>query len=188
LIDAALRIQAKHRPPIEDIVSVEALVPHAAIDAVCEPIETKRRPTEAYAAEFSAFYVIAATLIRGKFDLDDLQPDALKDPRVLALAQQISYAVDPHSDFPKHYTGALKVRMRNGEVLEAREDVDRGSPERPLSDSEIVAKFEANAGRIFRRSHVERLRDMILDIDRLPDVGLLMEQLAMSDSVSCETV
>jgi 2-methylcitrate dehydratase PrpD len=68
--------------------------------------------------------------------------------------------------------------MRDGTVYEAREDIDRGSPERPLSEADIVQKFEINAGQVFDLARVSRLRDMILHLEDLEDVAVLAELLA----------
>ncbi|WP_375459454.1 MmgE/PrpD family protein [uncultured Enterovirga sp.] len=178
LIDAAARIAAEHSPLPEEIDSVTVLVPEAAIQQVCEPVARKRRPTDAYAAQFSAFYTVAATLVRGRFGLDDLDDAALADERVAALAQRVIHAVDPHTTFPKHYSGAVLVTMRDGTRFEARETVERGSPERALTEEDILAKFNGNATRVLLHEQVERLRDAILGIERMDDVRQLAPLLA----------
>ncbi|MEI9806241.1 MAG: MmgE/PrpD family protein [Pseudolabrys sp.] len=182
LIDAALRIYNEHKPCIADIESVRVLLPEAALDSVCEPAASKRRPTDSYVAQFSAYYLTASCLVRGKFDLDDVLPDALMNPSVLALADKVVYEFDPRTTFPKYYSGAVIVRMRDGTTFEAREDVDRGSAERPLSLLEIEQKFVNNASRVFPLVRVNQIRDMILDIDRLKYIGDLAELLAVTAS------
>jgi 2-methylcitrate dehydratase PrpD len=178
LIDAALRIAHQHKPVIADIADVCVLVPQAALISVCEPAEQKRRPPDSFSAQFSSYFVVATSLVHGTYSLASVGDAARADPTVLALAQKVRYEIDPNTTFPKHYAGAVVVRMRDGTVFEAREDVDRGSSARPLSQAEVIAKFEENAGMVFDRPRVVRLRDMILDVERLDDVRKLAELLA----------
>jgi 2-methylcitrate dehydratase PrpD len=178
LIDAAVRIKAEHRPAMADIAEIKVLVPEAAINTVCEPQAQKRRPADAYAAQFSAFYATAAALRNGRFTLEDLTPEALADPAILSIADKVVYAADPHTTFPQHYSGAVIVRMRDGRSFEAREDVDRGSPKRPLSNADIVEKFIANAGRSLVKASTDAIIARVLDVENLKDAHELARLLA----------
>ena len=48
---------------------------------VAEPAAAKERPTTDYEAKFSAQFVVATCLLKGRFGLPELLPDALADPR-----------------------------------------------------------------------------------------------------------
>lgn len=176
-IDAAIRLAEQHQLRASDIAHVRALLPQAAVNLVCEPKSAKRRPHDSYAAQFSIYFTTAAALIRRRFTLDDLENAALHDPEILSLADRVEYAVDDKTTFPKFYSGAVIVTTRDGRVLEARDDMNRGAPERPLSEAEIVAKFASSAERVFAPAKVARLTETILNIDRLDDVTTLTQQL-----------
>lgn len=178
LIDASLRIAAEHKPSPADIARIEVLVPEAAINTVCEPRATKSRPADSYAAQFSAYYVAASTLGRGRFSLDDLAPDKLSDPVIMALADKVQYAADPKTTFPKHYAGAVVVHMKDGRVFEAREDIDRGSPQRPLTETDVLAKFKGSAARSAVAAHADRVADMVMNIETLKDTHELAALLS----------
>jgi 2-methylcitrate dehydratase PrpD len=178
LIDAMLRIVAEHRPDPAQIERIEVLVPEAAINTVCEPQDKKRRPADSYAAQFSAFYAAAGTLGRGRFSLDDLTPDALSDPAILAIVDKVHYAADPKTTFPQHYAGAVIVRMKDGRVFEAREDVDRGSPKRPLTEADVLAKFKENAGRSSVAANAERIADIVMNVEGFKDASDLVALLS----------
>jgi len=176
-IDAAIGLAKQYDLRADDIAQVRALLPQAAVGLVCEPKIAKRRPADSYAAQFSVYYTTAAALIRRRFALDDLEDSALNDPDILSLSDRIDYAVDDKTTFPKFYSGALIVTLRDGRVLEAREDVNRGAPERPLSETEIVAKFTASAERVFAPAQAARIAEIILEVDRLDNVTKLTELL-----------
>lgn len=176
-IDAAIRLAEQYQLRAGDIAHVLVQLPQAAVNLVCEPKATKRRPHDSYAAQFSIYFTTAAALIKRRFTLDDLEDAALRDPEVLSLADRVEYAVDEKTTFPKFYSGAVIVTTCDGRVLEAREDMNRGAPERPLSEAEIVAKFTNSAERVFAPAKAARIAETILSIEKLNDVMVLTQQL-----------
>ena len=178
-IDAAIRIAEQHDLRTDDIARVRALLPQAAVNLVCEPVGAKRRPVDSYAAQFSVQFTTAVALIRRRFTLDDLADAALSDPEILSLADRVDYAVDGKTTFPKFYSGALIVTTRDGRVLEAREDMNRGAPERPLSEAEIIAKFTDSAERVFAPAKAARIIETVLAIEQLDDVTTLTDRLGL---------
>jgi len=98
--------------------------------------------------------------------LDDLDDASLADPAVLALAQRVNYEVDADSTFPLHYTGEVVVFTRDGRRFSHREAINRGSPDRPLSNDEIVRKFFDNAQRVVSPERAAQVRDAVLNLER----------------------
>lgn len=179
-IDAAIELATTHDLRPDDIVGVRALLPKAAVNLVCEPVNRKRRPPDSYAAQFSVQFTTAVALARRRFGLDDLQDDTLNDAGILSLADRVDYAVDDRTTFPKFYAGAIEITTTDGRLLKAREDINRGAPERPLSESEILAKLADSARRVLPGNRAELVADSIRSIERLDDVRTLMRQLRLS--------
>jgi 2-methylcitrate dehydratase PrpD len=173
--DAALALRAR-LPSLEHIESIRALVPAEVVKTVCEPQANKKRPANDYDAKFSVPYVIAASLVAGKFGLAELEESALSDPRILALADKVAYEVDPRSGFPQHYSGEVVVRTRDGRELRHREQVNRGAADRPLANEEVLAKFMENAAFAVPESRAREILDAVLDLEGFSDVSRL-EQL-----------
>lgn len=164
--DAALELARKHRLKPADIKKIRVLVPSdVVIDVICEPAARKRRPVSDYDAKFSVQYIVAACLVRGRFGLAELEPEALSDPEILALADKVEYASDPDSPFPKAYSGEVIITTASGRKLSHREQVNRGADDRPLSNEEIVAKFMENAMLAVAPRRAEAIRDLILTLD-----------------------
>ncbi len=147
------------------IASITALVPAEVVQTVCEPVASKKRPANDYDARFSVPYAIAASLRHGRFGLEELHADALRDPATLALADKVGYQVDPDSGFPSHYSGEVVVRMTDGRELRHREQVNRGSADRPMANAEVVEKFMQNAAGCVTPARAERIRDAVLGLD-----------------------
>jgi 2-methylcitrate dehydratase PrpD len=164
--DAAL---ALHRAGVsaENVERITALVPAEVVKTVCEPAAAKQRPANDYDARFSVPYVVAASLQAGRFGLGELEASALRDPRILALAAKVDYAMDPQSTFPRHYCGELVVRTKDGRELRHREAVNRGCADRPLANAEVEAKFAGNAA-FADSGRAKRVRDAVLALDEHP--------------------
>jgi 2-methylcitrate dehydratase PrpD len=165
--DAAIQLHRTHGLSAKAVHRVRVLVPKEAVEIVCEPIASKRKPSSSYEAQFSIPYIVATGLLKGRFTLLELEDDALNDPAVLDLAGRIEYAVDTASTFPRHYPGEVMVETRDGRRLRHREAVNRGCADRPLSNEEIVTKFFDNASRGVSPETAEGIRDGVLDLDRL---------------------
>jgi hypothetical protein len=68
----------------------------------------------------------------------------------------------------------VKVRLTDGRVLEAREESQRGGPERPIARDEVIAKFRDNAARLMPQPRVAALEGAVLGMDRARDLGPLL--------------
>lgn len=176
--DAALALRADHGLQARDIAGITALVAPPEMPIVCDPAEDKRRPRNEYEAQFSLPYIVATCLCRGQFTLAELQPDALRDSETLDLCARVRCEADPDSAYPDHYSGALRVTLRDGTVLDHREQINRGSAERPLSAAEIERKFLDNAGMILPPRRAQRLLEEVLALPGQPDLTGLTRAFA----------
>jgi len=175
--DAAIALHGRGLKPA-DIESIEALMPAGTMPVVCEPIAAKRRPASDYDAKFSLPYAVASGLLRGRLGLQELLPAAYTEPAALALMDRVRCSTDTASTFPRHYSGELRVTLKNGEVLSHREPVNRGHAERPLSNAEIVAKYQANATLHFSAERAQQVQQLLLALPQLADVSTLETLLA----------
>ncbi|MBX3578400.1 MAG: MmgE/PrpD family protein [Rhizobiaceae bacterium] len=164
-IDAAIAIHAEEGFDPADIVSVETFVAADTVPTICEPLEAKRRPKNSYDAQFSIPYLVATALVRGRVSIADLDEGSLRDPGLLGLAGKVGYAHDPRSGYPKHYSGEVIVALSDGRRIGRRQQVNSGAPERPVTDAEIVRKFEGNASTALSSGQVEELKALILSAD-----------------------
>jgi 2-methylcitrate dehydratase PrpD len=179
IIDATIALVTEHDLAPGDIKSIRALLPEAAINTVCEPSIGKRAPVDVYGAQFSVYYAAACAAVRRRYTLPDLDPQSLGDPEVLALAAKVEYAVDPRSNFPRHYSGAVEIVTHDGRRFCRREDVNRGSAEQPMTVASIEVKFFENVRRVVSQARAEAIRDAILNIDTCADAGIVTRELSV---------
>ena len=176
-IDAAIELHDQSIN-LENVRSVRALVPHGVVEAVCEPVAAKRRPKSDYDAKFSIPYAVASGLARGRLGMAELAPDALREPAIERLMDKVQYEVDPRADFPRHYSGEVAVTLNDGRTLSRRVAVNRGNPERPLTNAEIEAKFFENCAVSLDAARSRRIRDQVLGLESLANAADLEGLLA----------
>lgn len=164
--DAALDLRAGIDPA--QIAAVDIFLPQDTLKIVAEPVDHKRNARNEYEAKFSAPFVVASTLLRGRFGLPDLTDAAIADPAVQALARACTCHADPQSRFPTYFSGGVTVRMRDGSRHSRHVAVNSGAGERQMTLDEATDKFMANATLAVSRERAERIRAAVLDFDRQP--------------------
>lgn len=170
VIQAAITIARDTGVQAEDVESILAIIPPHYVKLVCEPQERKRRPDSMYGAQFSIPYTAACSLINGKFGLAQIRDDALHDERTLALAQKVDYQVDTNfttAQFKTSRPAELVVKTRDGRTFSHKVEKLIGSPDRPMSHDEIVAKFMENATSVMSMARAEQLREQVLNIEKI---------------------
>jgi 2-methylcitrate dehydratase PrpD len=178
--DAALALAKQHKFAIGDIERIKALVPAEVVKTVCEPEANKRRPANAYDAQFSIPHLVAASLVRGRFTLAELEPDALTDERILHLCDLVDYEVDPRSTFPRHYTGEVQISLKDGRKLMHREALNRGCADRPLSNADIVDKFTGNARMSLSARQADAVREAVLGLEEAGDIRPVIDRICQA--------
>lgn len=177
--DAALELKRRHDIDPAQIKSIKARIGAGEVETVCEPEANKKRPANAYDAQFSVHYTIATALIKGRFTLAELTEQAIQDPEVLTLAERVGYEVDPDSAFPRYYSGEVLVEMKDGRVLRHREAQNRGSDARPLTRDEVIDKFRGNAARAFTGARAGRVIAAALALDQAISLSELAAAVAV---------
>ncbi len=180
--DAAIALAREQGVKPADVERIEVSVPPQVVKAICEPEADKKRPSSAYAAQFSVHYITAASLTRGRFGLAELTRESWTDPDILALAAKVNYVEDPSFPFPEYYSGQVAVTTRDGRRLVHREEKNRGAGDRPIAAAEIEAKYLDNATLAVSRSRAESIRDLILTLDECSDARLVANALAGAEA------
>lgn len=149
-VDSALEIVAKHGPPPEEIVAVDAFVPPNALHAG----GPAKPPFDNYIiAQDSAPFLIAAALCgKPMLDLKTYFVD-FGDPLIATVAEKVTL----HGE-PDRLLGRLRVTLANGEVLE--EEVDRRSEQVPTVEKMLV-KLRGLGGELWDDETLGHLGSML---------------------------
>lgn len=142
-IDCAIEL-ARANVRAADIVSMVCEVGEGTVHRLWEPLPLKRAVPNGYAAKFSTPYCIAVGFLDGKAGFEQFTDERVMDPAVRALAATVSYAIDPHNEYPKNFSGHIRATLKDGTVREVRKPHMRGGAHEPLTDEELEAKFRDN--------------------------------------------
>jgi 2-methylcitrate dehydratase PrpD len=163
--EAAIRLHQRFGLGQADIVRVVAAIPKDTLPIIAEPSVRKCRPANDYDAKFSAQFITAACLLRGRFGLTELTTEALQDPEILALAAKVECVADPDTAFPEYNSGGVSVTTTVGETHREYIRVNLGMGNRAMDAADIVAKFRASAQLAYTVAQVERLEQVVLHLE-----------------------
>ena len=178
-MDCALRLRERHRLRPEQIAEVRCRTAEGPIPRLWEPLAAKHRPPNGYAAKFSLPYLLASILVNGRATLADFTDEAVRDETLRSVAGRVYYDIDPTIDYPRHFIGHVAVRLRDGRVLEERQDHPRGGPDFPMSRDELIAKFRANAVPAIPEAQAARVVSLVEALATQPRLDALVDALSV---------
>jgi 2-methylcitrate dehydratase PrpD len=152
------------------------------VPLVCEPQHEKVQPATYVQARGSLHYVLAETLHFGKLDFRSFNTRNIQNKDILALAQKIAYVIDPDAPGSWQYKGWVVVETTDGKTLERIEEHNRGSPENPLSVSDLAVKFQDNCA-VALPNKVDAIIDAVIALEQLPTIHELIDQAVRVDAV-----
>jgi 2-methylcitrate dehydratase PrpD len=169
-LDALNALRAEHRFEAAD---VERVVVHGS-HVTAEHVGWKYEPKGMTAAQLNLPFCVATLLLEGDVFVDQFRPGAENDAQRIALAARVEVHEDPAitARGAKHrHAVRVSVQLKNGKRLQAEAQTPRGSDQNFAAPGEIVAKFEKLAGKTLPAKQVAQVRDAVLGLDALPEVG-----------------
>jgi len=179
-----------HQPitAVLEAMSANAIDPHQVSEVLVKTTSrgadilsdpSKYDPRTKETADHSLPYCVAVALAKGNVLPSDFDEDALADPFVRETLPKIKVVADPEIDalFPKVKRAVVTITTKAGTAFTVREDFAKGSPERPLSDEDVVGKFRANAAHAMTDKAMDRVADATLALEATPTTGKYMRLL-----------
>jgi 2-methylcitrate dehydratase len=180
-ISATLEIVRNHQLSSRDIAEIFVETTTRGADILSDP--SKYEPTTKETADHSLPYVIAVAAVDGNVLPEAFTEEKLRDKRIWELLPKIKVVADPEIDalFPRVKRARVTITTLDGERHTAETDHAKGSPEDPLSDSEIEAKFKANVEGIMSVDRADRIREATWAFETCEDIeaymGLMVSDL-----------
>lgn len=103
-----------------------------------------RRPTSMMAAQYSLPFTLATALYHGPRAVEGFGEAAMRDARVLAVADRVEAVTDPGMEaaFPRHFGSWVEVTTRAGETRRVSVLDSLGTPARPIPLEALADKFD----------------------------------------------
>jgi 2-methylcitrate dehydratase PrpD len=155
----------------EDVEGIEIRMGDVNWLTVGEPYDPTR--DSVVHAQFNAAYGFARALTDGRVDLKTYLRTAIGDPRIAALTRVTKVISDPAIDATAIEPARVKVTLKSGRVIDASSDTTKGSPEEPMSEQELVAKFRAclEFGLGASAAEADRLAATVANLEDVDDAG-----------------
>ena len=170
-IDAIMELRPALSEKIETIKSITVRSYQAAA------VLNEKQPDTIRKAKFSVPFVIALVLIKGSAGYLDFTLENLHDPEIVRLAQltEVYEDMEINHTFPAKRTAIVEIELHNGEKLGKQVDIPRGMPENPLSELELLEKFNSLTLDILGRNSQKRIAECILRPENNENIFPLLE-------------
>jgi 2-methylcitrate dehydratase PrpD len=127
-------------------------------------------------------YAMAAALIDGALRLKQFTDEKVTTPEVQDLMSKVKLVEldsevkegQTHSDAPQVVT----VKLQNGNAYSHQVPFAKGEPQNPMSLEEIIDKFRDCAGTVLSPLDIERIVELVIKLESIPDITPLMQLLS----------
>lgn len=134
-------------------------------------------------AQFCIPYGVAVTILEGDAFVDQYTEEKIRSPRIMDLANKVEILHDSELDklgpLHRHHT-RTQVTLKDGELLEATVVHRRGGTIQPLTQDEIVDKFQRLSVKVIKKSQADQIVEAVLKLEKVKDVSALGRLLALS--------
>jgi 2-methylcitrate dehydratase PrpD len=164
-IDAAVQLRTAHKLSAEMIERIDLRVAPLVLE-----LTGKRSPRVGLEGKFSVFHSVAVAIIRGAAGESEYADDVVSDPNVTALRDRVDAVVDRSIRDDEAY---ISIKLKDGRVLEKHVEHALGSLERPMSDTDLEAKFLRLCAGVLSADQAQRVLDAYWSADRMKDAAEL---------------
>ena len=173
-LDAMLKLRVDGLR-VHDVKSVTCPIADYMAPIVCEPATEKQAPTAAWQGRTSLQFSLAEALVTGRLDAQSYSPESLANPAIRDLASRVECVIDKDAPPRGQFKGHVTVVTTDGRRLEHVEMFNRGSPQHPMTEADLVAKFLNNAAVSIPKRRCEDIVKAVYDIDQMPSCSTLVE-------------
>ncbi|MBP6941364.1 MAG: MmgE/PrpD family protein [Syntrophorhabdaceae bacterium] len=139
----------------------------------------KRFPTDKETADHSLYYLTAIAIVDRTVGPGQYTADRFTNPVVLSLIDKVT--VEANTDLDDFvFAGIAHISTKDGRRLTRRIDYPKGNSLNPMTDEELVKKFEGTALQFLDKNRSERIADCVFSLEQLEDIGELMANLSFT--------
>jgi len=162
-IDGCIQLRNAHDLKAGDIEGISLRVHPLVLE-----LTGKKAPQAGLEGKFSVYHSCAVAIIHGAAGEAQYSDDAVRDPGVIALRDRVTATVDRamHEDQVQ-----VSIKLKSGKTLEKYIEHAVGSLDRPMSDSDLEAKFRGLAQGILSKGETDKLIRLCWDVAGLKDTG-----------------
>ena len=160
-----------HAADIESIeVGTNSNVPNALIYPM---------PKNALEGKFSIPFCMAIAVLERKAGIAQFQDPKVRDRKVIELMKRVALVVDDELEALGYdqVRSCIRIKLKDGRMIEGRYDVARGHPEKPMSWTELGEKFYDCASLVLPRKNAEEAMGLVARLEQQPSLAPLLRAL-----------
>jgi len=175
-ITAVLELMSENRIAPSQVESVTIETTTRGADILSDP--SKYAPQTKETADHSLPYCIAVAIAKGNVLPSDFTDEAIMDPAVRGFLNKIEVRASEEIDrlFPAVKRAIVTITTTDGRSFTKVEDHAKGRAERPLTDAELIEKFNANA-QAFDEKRRKLIVEETMQLERVEDIGSYIKLL-----------
>ena len=179
--DLILDLVRAHDLKAEDIEHIDVGTNSNVPNALLYPM-----PKTALEGKFSIPFCMAIAVIERKAGIAQFQDRKVRDQKVIELMKRVTLYVDEELERLGYdqVRSRIRVKLKDGRVVEDRYDVARGHPTKPMSWAELTEKFRDCAGLVLSRKKVDETIRLLEQFQDLKSLRPLMRALTNANGQS----
>jgi 2-methylcitrate dehydratase PrpD len=177
--DLILDLVKRHELGADDIEQIEVGTNSNVPNALIYPM-----PKTALEGKFSIPFCMAIAVLERKAGIVQFQDRKVRDKRVIEMMKRVTLYIDDELEALGYdqVRSRVRVKLKNGRLIEGRYDVARGHPEKPMSWTELSEKFRDCAELVLPRQRVEEAIGLVARIEQHKTLKPLLKSLLITRS------
>lgn len=161
--DLILDLVKMHDLHGDDIESVEVGTNSNVPNALIYPM-----PKTALEGKFSIPFCMAIGILERKAGIAQFTDRKVREPKVVEFMKRVTLYVDQELEALGYdqVRSRIRIKLKDGKIIEGRADVARGHPLKAMSWAEIGEKFRACATLVLSRKKTEEALQLVANLDR----------------------
>ena len=137
-------------------------------------------PKTALEGKFSIPFCMAIAVLERKAGIAQFVDRKVRERRVVELMKRVTLYVDDELEALGYdqVRSRIRIKLKNGKIIEGRCDVARGHPQKPMGWAELGEKFRDCAALVLTRKEAEAAIRLVSRLDELRSLSPLMRVLS----------
>jgi 2-methylcitrate dehydratase PrpD len=185
-LEAILSMVDEYNVDSENVVSVKYGVQEKYVHPVFVRELSNKTPQTPLEGKFSHEYWIATALLERKAGIEQFTTEKVKNPKAIEIMKNVELFVDPEIEKRDLTSNALAatsitLKLKDGKEYYRKIKFPKGSPEKPLSDNELIEKFRSCAKLVNQNEKTDAIIQPILNLEKVDNISTIMEKVCFNN-------
>ncbi|HEY7168158.1 MAG TPA: MmgE/PrpD family protein [Candidatus Binatia bacterium] len=173
--DLILDLVKEHNLNADKVEAIEVGTNSNVPNALIYPM-----PQTGLEGKFSIPFCMAIAVLERKAGIAQFTDRKVRERKVVHLMKRVRLYVDDELERLGYdqVRSRIRIKLKNGTMIEGRYDVARGHPEKPMSWNELGEKFRDCASLVLSKRKVDAIIPLVEKFPRLPSIHPVLRLLS----------